>query len=487
MGKNEKLMHFGLLKKTALITTIGIGLTFNVAYADDDNIETVYHVYVDAEHIGTIDNKEVITSYVDNLIKEHAEENDTYSYVTEQEINYVPELVFNPKVANEKVLDKVEDDITIQVNAYALQIDDNVVGYFKDKETAEKTLQTYKEKYVDKETLQSLEEAEISLMSDETKSEDVEDESTQSLSVGDSIILDVELSENVSLEEQKVSKSNILTVDDGMKLLEKGTLEDKIHTVEAGDVLGSIAGQYELDMEQLLDINPDLTEDSILQIGQEINVTDYAPYVNVIVNEEKLVEEEIKYEREVQYSDAIYKGDSQVKQSGQEGKKEVQYALEIVNGKITSKEVIKEEVTKEPVKEIIVKGTKVVPHRGTGEFTWPTVGGYISSHMGPRWGSYHKGMDIAGPSNRAILAADNGTVESAGWHSGGYGYHIVINHNNGYKTTYSHLASISVRAGQTVPQGSKIGVMGTTGRSTGVHLHIEAYKNGQRINPAGLF
>lgn len=95
----------------------------------------------------------------------------------------------------------------------------------------------------------------------------------------------------------------------------------------------------------------------------------------------------------------------------------------------------------------------------------------------------HKGIDIARPSDRTIKAADNGTVVSAGNDGGGYGNKIVIDHNNGFRTVYAHLDSISVSVGQTVSKGSKIGIMGSTGDSTGVHLHFEVYKNGKMQNP----
>ena len=114
---------------------------------------------------------------------------------------------------------------------------------------------------------------------------------------------------------------------------------------------------------------------------------------------------------------------------------------------------------------------------------WPANGGYISSKMGYRWGKQHKGIDIARPSNRNIKAADNGTVVSAGWNSGGYGNRVIIDHNNGLRTLYAHLDSVDVSAGQTVGKGEKIGVMGNTGNSTGVHLHFEVHKNGTMENP----
>lgn len=504
MRKNKRIVSskqtnsLSLWKKTAITTALGVGLTLNVVGAEKE-LDTVYHVYLDGQHIGSVDDKDVINSYIDERIDEKEKANDAYSYAVTQEVSYVSERTFNSRTNNQKVLETVEEDIAIYVNAFELQIGGKAAGFFKDEETAKKALYEYKAKYVDKEILDKFEQEQKEQQQEEKEKEanketdekadkkEEADKKEVNLSVGDSSTLDISLSEEVSFEERKVKEDEVLTVEQGVELLEKGTLEEKKHTVEEGDVLGSIASQYDLDTSKLIELNEDLSEDSVLQIGQELRVTAYAPFVNVIVKKEEKVEEDISYEKEVKESKDMYKGDSKVQQEGQEGKKEVQYALEIVNGKVKNKEVVSEEVTKEPVKEIVVKGTKVMPSRGSGSFAWPTVGGYVSSNMGSRWGSFHKGMDIARPSNRAILAADNGTVVSAGWDNGGYGNKIVINHNNGYKTIYAHLSSISVRPGQTVTRGSKIGVMGTTGNSTGVHLHIEVYKNGSLINPASVF
>lgn len=114
---------------------------------------------------------------------------------------------------------------------------------------------------------------------------------------------------------------------------------------------------------------------------------------------------------------------------------------------------------------------------------WP-VNGVITSGFGPRWGRMHEGVDIAGSSGTPIAAAATGTVISAGW-SGGYGQLVVLDHGGGLSTAYAHLSSISVSAGQTVPQGSAVGGMGTTGSSTGVHLHFEVRVNGAAVNPLG--
>lgn len=117
-----------------------------------------------------------------------------------------------------------------------------------------------------------------------------------------------------------------------------------------------------------------------------------------------------------------------------------------------------------------------------GYLAWPTVGGYISSYVGPRWGRQHKGLDIARPSNYNILAAASGVVTKAGY-TGGFGNRIEIEHSNGLKTLYAHLSSINVTVGQEVNTGTVIGIMGSTGNSTGIHLHFELYKDGALQDP----
>jgi murein DD-endopeptidase MepM/ murein hydrolase activator NlpD len=117
---------------------------------------------------------------------------------------------------------------------------------------------------------------------------------------------------------------------------------------------------------------------------------------------------------------------------------------------------------------------------GEGNFMWPT-GGVITQ----RYSWYHQAVDIANPSNPPIVAAQSGTVVTAGWNAGGYGNYVVIDHGNGYKTLYAHMLnnSIVVKVGQKVNQGQKIGTMGSTGRSTGTHLHFEVRSPNGNINP----
>ena len=111
------------------------------------------------------------------------------------------------------------------------------------------------------------------------------------------------------------------------------------------------------------------------------------------------------------------------------------------------------------------------------------VSGTISSRYGTRWGSVHKGLDIAAPKGTPVKAAAAGTVTQAGWNSGGYGYLVVISHGNGVETYYGHNSAIAVTKGETVSAGEVISYVGSTGQSTGNHLHFEIRVNGQAQNP----
>jgi len=116
---------------------------------------------------------------------------------------------------------------------------------------------------------------------------------------------------------------------------------------------------------------------------------------------------------------------------------------------------------------------------GTGQFVWP-VGGRITQYF--VW--YHPGIDIANSSAPAAVAADSGTVMIAGWPAPwAYGNRVLIDHGNGFSTLYAHLSAIYVSPGQAVGRGQAIGKIGSTGRSTGVHLHFEIRNNGVAVNP----
>ncbi|MGV8050711.1 MAG: peptidoglycan DD-metalloendopeptidase family protein [Anaerolineaceae bacterium] len=119
-------------------------------------------------------------------------------------------------------------------------------------------------------------------------------------------------------------------------------------------------------------------------------------------------------------------------------------------------------------------------YAGSGNFIWPSSVHYIS---GNDYFGGHLAIDIGAGMGSPIYAADYGVVVYAGWMNGGYGNVIIIDHNNGFSTVYAHLSGINVNCGNNVNQGSVIGYAGSTGNSTGAHLHFEIRYNGSWVNP----
>lgn len=118
--------------------------------------------------------------------------------------------------------------------------------------------------------------------------------------------------------------------------------------------------------------------------------------------------------------------------------------------------------------------------RGSSSFIWPSNNHWISGYNFSAW---HPGLDVAGRSGDPVYAADNGFVVYAGWSNVGYGNLVVIDHGNGWQTWYAHLSLILVTCGQDVWQGSTIGGIGSTGHSSGPHLHFEMRNQGTYANP----
>jgi murein DD-endopeptidase MepM/ murein hydrolase activator NlpD len=132
------------------------------------------------------------------------------------------------------------------------------------------------------------------------------------------------------------------------------------------------------------------------------------------------------------------------------------------------------------VKKVVVRAT--VPTgaaKGTSNFIWPT-----SACVSQNFWLRHPGIDLATPKGTPVRAADSGFVEFVGWDNTGYGNMILINHGNGYVTRYAHLSAFNVVPGDSVKKGDLIGRVGSTGHSTGPHLHFEVIFQGVHRNPS---
>lgn len=456
-----------------LLSSLTISLVFATESHGEELIKTIYHVYAGEKYVGAVSDTAGVREIVKKKEQEASKEFQELTVNVGSSISIIPEQVFSQNTNDEATLEKLKEQINVKAVAFALQINNESVIYLKDLDAFEEAIRLLKLEYVSEEQLKELEENKY-IQSELPK-----------LKNGESRIIDIKLSETVLGVSTKTEPLNIITPEEAVEVLKTGSLVKETYKVQAGDVLGKIASKHGLTAKQLLELNPNLTLNSVLQIGQEINVTVEKPLVDVEIVFEKVNVEKIDYAKIVENDEEMYKGEKQVKQEGAYGKQEVSYLIKEVNGKRIEKEVTGTSILREPEDRIVVVGTKVIASRGTGSFAWPTSGGYISSNMGERWGAFHQGIDIARPSNYNIKAADNGVVTFTGW-DGSYGNKIVINHNNGYETVYAHLSEIDVSVGQVVPQGYVIGIMGTTGNSTGIHLHFEVHENGTYINPLSV-
>jgi len=463
-----------MMKKAAISVLLLSGFSFNMAFANEaesnGDLKEIYHIYSNGEYIGALSDTTGLQEMIDEKIEASSSQYKNLSLKAGSDLSVVSEQVFTSSTKDKETLQKLDKIIEVEATAFALSVNDEIAVYVKDLATYEETLRKFKLNFITEEQLNELEARSSS------------SESLPDLKENETRISELILEEKVSGVTSDITPDEVVTADEAVELLLNGTVEQETYTVATGDVLGTIASKFDLTAAEIMKLNPGITDPTVLKIGQALNVTVLKPLVNVEALYEKKVVEVIKQSKIVKESDDMHKGDTKVQQEGSDGKKAATYLLRKENGALVGQSLKEETVLVEPIEHVVLKGTKVIPSRGSGTFAWPAEGGYISSKMGYRWGRQHEGIDIARPSGHTIKAADNGIVIASGMHDT-YGNRVVIDHQNGYKTTYAHMSSLSVSVGDIVPQGSKLGVMGSTGRSTGTHLHFEVEKNDVTIDP----
>ena len=194
-------------------------------------------------------------------------------------------------------------------------------------------------------------------------------------------------------------------------------------------------------------------------------------------------EENIESPVIVEEDNSIYMGEEVIVQ-GSDGTKKVY--KEVVYDGLTKVEenILNENVLVEPIATVVHRGSKNPYYDGVSFLERPVDGGYISSYYGEdRVNSYHKGLDIAENLGEDIIASFEGKVIYAGYNDGGYGNLVIVQHSDDMKTYYAHLNEIYVSLNQEVKKGEIIGAVGSTGYSTGPHLHFELRINETPVNP----
>lgn len=284
--------------------------------------------------------------------------------------------------------------------------------------------------------------------------------------------------QDIQISMELGNENYIKTIDEAKDILLGSEQTNAVHIVKSGETLSVIAGSYNISSSEINGLNPDV-EPTKIQIGQEIIVRKAAPVISVQTTIEETYIEKIPYQTETQDDDTLTTTQKRTITAGVEGENQIVASVTYVDGVETTREVLSSTNLSQPTNALVAVGTKQPISNGT--FIMPAKG-TLTSPYGYRSSGFHSGIDIANSSGTPIYAADGGTVTFSGWY-GGYGYCVIIDHGNGFTTLYGHASSLSVSKGDKVSQGDYIMAMGTTGNSTGNHLHFEIRVNGVHQNP----
>ncbi|MDA8227953.1 MAG: peptidoglycan DD-metalloendopeptidase family protein [Desulfitobacterium hafniense] len=435
----------------AVVLVAGSGITYL------NGTTSAAYILINGQQVGLVSSLEDGQKLVDGILKKRGQPVGQKA-MTHDKIDYQ-----SVRVKKAALLDKVsendlESKLTSYIEGYELKISGTQVAVLPSKEELEKVLNTYKDFYA-----QPSESNKVS---------------------------SIEFEEPVTMTPVELQPDKVKLSEQVLQILKDGQTTTKEYEVQPNDSWWLIARKNDMKTKEVLAGNPGMNEDTRLQIGQKIKLVSVTPYLTVISKGVYTGTETIPFDVTTKTDFGLASGTTVVKQEGSDGLKEVTYSYTKKNGKNIEKTVLDEKITKKPVNQVVAKGPSRAPvtvgyvSRGSGNVSgigWP-LRGRINSYYGYRWGGFHTGIDIDGDRGDPYVAGASGTVVSAGW-DGGYGNAILIDHGNGVMTRYAHSTKLLVSAGQQVSKGQTIGLVGSTGRSTGPHLHFEIIVNGDTVNP----
>ena len=440
-----------LLLSTTLIL-IGI-YTSNYLKTNENNVFSTdsFTIISEGKELCKIRDPELLDLALENLNKELERKAD-HEITIENKFEIVESKAKDNEIASERELyDLLKNNVAYSIMAYSINIDGKRVGLVNSRKEAESVIEEVKDYF--------------------TKDYDSES------------LLEVTTVEDIVIEQVKARNLEIQDKESLVNYIIKGTDEEQTYIVEKGDTYWTIAEYFKMSLDDLITANPNSDPERI-QIGDELNLIVPKPFINVQVKRTVIQEEKVPYETEYAYVSYMYNDEEVITKRGEYGISEIEAIVTEQNGIQVEKEVLTEKVITEPVTQLVTTGTQdPPPKKGTGYFINPLPGSIISSRFGSRSGGFHLGQDMAKASGSAIKAADGGTVTFAGW-SGSYGYMVDIDHGGGFTTRYAHCRELYVSAGEKVYQGKVIAAVGSTGVSSGPHLHFEVRKYGSVVNPA---
>lgn len=414
------------------------------------------YVLVNGEEVGIVKNEEEGQKLIDEILTEVGAPYGE-SAKTHDEITFNPVRVENNYEPINK--NELKSKLSYYIEGVEVKVGDSSLFVLPEKEDVDRLLEAYQSHFI-------------------------EESETNKVTA-------VSYEEEITLTDVEVLPEEIMDFDKALAMLKEGYVQREEYVVEKNDSWWLIARKNNLLTDEVLAANPGNTIDTIIKPGDVLNIEKVTPYLTVVFEGTRTDVEIIPFDVITKTDYSLASGKTKVTKAGADGEKEVTYNYVQKNNKIVEKTVTDEKILKKPVDQVVAKGparrasyTVASASRGSGvvpALTRP-FGGSVSSYYGYRGREFHTGIDYAGPSGSPFVAAAAGKVISAGW-QGNYGYSLLIDHGNGVQTRYAHASKLLVSAGQNVSKGQTIGLIGSTGRSSGPHLHFEVIVNGSHVNP----
>ncbi len=465
--KPAEKKSFFTLPKMATIGTLAIGLIVALAIIVPNSAKAQYsigyEVLLCGKTVGIVDSPEEVDSYIENVRSQFA---DAYGMkVTDQlEIEYKQvQTTANHICPADVFTNMIQDSIEVKVLATIIYVNDWEAAVVASEEEAQWVLAQATAPY---------------------ESPD-----------NGAIYSDVKFVEDVRIEQGAADFRDIIDKETALHDLTIGPgIEMKYHIVATGDALSRIARKYNVKVSDIKIANPSLSDEDKIYPGDKLAVV--VPKNSVSIKYTEIIDRVQEVECEVEYldDDTKYTTEKEVLVEGSNGEARVKAEITYINGIEVEYNVIEENVLVKPVTRVVKRGTKSVPKELTlateGDMAIPLKSGTyrITSKFGPRntgikgASTFHKGIDLGASTGTPIYASADGTIHFAGTASG-YGLYIRIKHDGGVETRYGHCSQLLVKKGDKVKKGDLIALVGSTGVSSGAHLHFEVRINGVAHDP----
>jgi murein DD-endopeptidase MepM/ murein hydrolase activator NlpD len=448
--QDNKIVILPLLYLSMLVLGVFIFNLFIVDYIDG------FKVYVNKKEIALVKDYKVIHSILASLEQEIEGQSHLDIVFDEYLLKYQKTESTLDNFTSLASLEKnLKENVTYKCKCWALVINGKEAVYLRQKPDAEKLIKDIRNYY-------------IPVAGNNEKID----------------ITDVKILEPFKIEPAQAYYPDILSEEDAFTFLLEGKEQKLTYTVKDRDNFYSIARDFRLDPSALIEANPTVNP-RLIKPGDTINLSMPEPLLNIEISYQHVYEEVIPAPIIVKRDNTMLRTQTVVEEPGESGNKRVFADIVLHNGFIKSRTVAMEEILKTPSLRILRQGTQRTPDDilVSSAFLPPGIGIITSPFGVRRWGKVHTGIDVATATGTPVSAFRAGTVKYAGWNPWGYGNLVIIDHGGGMETYYAHNSVIKVEVGESVTKGQMISLSGSTGISTGPHVHFEVRMDGHPINP----